>query len=110
MSLERAFQFSVDPPQNDFSLSGECIQLRVLIEFDRGDRLIFGRALRNLILDSVPSVHEDLACAIERRTRLLWIVWDRSVAGYEDISVQRAHRIKRLNPRGTVAARHVREF
>ena len=44
-----SLQFFVDSSQNNFPLRGECIQLRVLIELDGGDCLIFTRAPRNLI-------------------------------------------------------------
>ena len=40
----------------------------VLIEFDRGHGLIFTRAPRNLILQSISCVDEDLPHAIERRS------------------------------------------
>jgi hypothetical protein len=39
-----------------------------MIEFDRGHGLIFTRAPRNLILQSVSCVDEDLPHAIERRS------------------------------------------
>jgi len=36
-----------------FSLACECVQLRVLIEFDRDNLLIFGRAACNRVLSSL---------------------------------------------------------
>ena len=65
---QRPLQFLVHSSQNNFSLRVERIQFRVLIEFDRGHGLIFTRAPRNLILQSISCVDEDLPHAIERRS------------------------------------------
>src|SRR5688572_17589260 len=96
---ERPLEFLIDSSQNNFSLCGEGIELRVLIELDRGDCLIFARPPRNLTLDSVSRVHQDLPHAVERRSGLLRIVGDRPVTRYEDVGVERLHCIQHPNPR-----------
>jgi len=56
-SWEVARQLLIHSPHCDFPLCGVRRQLLILLEFHRGDRLIFGRSFRNLILDSVSSVN-----------------------------------------------------
>ena len=74
-----------------------------MIELDRGDCLIFTRAPRNLILDSVSCFHEDLPHAVERRSSLLRIFRDWPMTRYEDLGVERLHCIQHPNPRDAVA-------
>ena len=55
-SLKAARQFLIHSPHRHFSLCGVRRQLLVLLEFHRGDSLIFGGPSRNLILDRVSCV------------------------------------------------------
>src|SRR5437773_6480196 len=109
-SRKGALQFFVDPPYDSFPGPGELRHLLVLLERDRRDGLIFGSASRNLSLDSVSYIDEELPHAVERGSRLLWIVRDRPMPRHEVISVERSHRIEHSNPRDTVPARHARKF
>jgi hypothetical protein len=88
--LERSFQLSINSPQNDFALSHECIQRGVLIELDGRNRLILGRTPRNLALNSVAGIDEDLARAIEQHAGLLRIVGNGSVTWDKNVGIERS--------------------
>ena len=100
-SRKGALQFFVDPPYDSFPGPGELWHLLVLLERDGGEGLVFGRASRNLGLDSVSYIDEELPHAVERGSCLLRIVRDRPMPRHEDISVERSHRIEHSNPRDT---------
>ena len=59
-SRKVAGHFFIHSPNCNFSLCSIRRQLLVLLEFHRGDSLIFGRPSRNPILDSVSSVNKYL--------------------------------------------------
>src|SRR5436309_13424120 len=97
-SRKGALQFFVDPPYDSFPGPGELRHPLVLLERDRRDGLIFGRASRNFSLDSVSYIDEELPHAVERGSRLLRIVRDGPMPRHEDISIERSHRIEHSNP------------
>ena len=100
-SRKGALQFFVDPPYDGVPGPGELRHLLVLLEGDRRNGLIFGRASRNLSLDSVSYIDEELPQAVERGSRLLRIVRDRPMPRHEDISIECSHPIEHVNPRDT---------
>ena len=100
-SRKGALQFFVDPPHDSVPGPGELRHLLVLLERNRRDGLIFGRASRNLSLDSVSYIDEELPHAVERGSRLLRIVRDRPMPRHEDISIECSHPIEHVNPRDT---------
>jgi hypothetical protein len=59
MSRQGALQLSIESPYDSFLGPGELRHLLVMLERNGRDDLIFGRASRNLILDSVSCIHED---------------------------------------------------
>src|SRR4029078_1360471 len=70
-SRKGALQFFVDPPYDSFPGRCELRHLLVLLKRDRRDDLIFGRASRNLSLDSVSYLDEAPPHAVGAGSRSL---------------------------------------
>ena len=63
-----------------------------------GNRLIFGRSFRNLILDSVSRVNEYLAQAVQPGSSCPGVFGNGTMARHEDISSECLRRIQYLQP------------
>src|SRR5262249_46168420 len=67
-SWQVARELFIHSPHRTFSLCSIRGQLFVLLEFHRGDGLIFGRASGNFILDSVSCINKQLPQALQPRS------------------------------------------
>ena len=91
-------QFLIHSPHRNFPLRSVGRQLLVLLEFHRGYDLIFGCPSRNLVLDRVSCVDQQLSHAAQTRSGSPWVFGNGTMARHEDLRSERLHRIQHSQP------------